>query len=76
MPSSNCLHPIAFSPPPVFAPEATQPHKGGMAAISEKLGHMPMVMHNRQWSPDSDYIRNLSFTWQVGPQWAIATDCY
>jgi len=45
-----------------------------MAAISEKLGHMPMVMHNRQWSPDSDYIRNLSFTWQVGPKWAMADD--
>ena len=58
--------------PSVFPSEMTNPHTGGMAAISEKLGHMPMIMHNRQWSPRSDYIHNLSFTWQTGPKWAMA----
>ena len=58
--------------PSVFPSELTKPHTGGMAAISEKLGHMPMIMHNRQWSPRSDYIHNLSFTWQTGPKWAMA----
>ena len=38
----------------------------GMAAIDEALGGMPMIMHNRQWSPISDYVHNLSFTWQSG----------
>jgi hypothetical protein len=31
------------------------PH--GMAAINQALGGVPMVMHNRQWSPDSAYVR-------------------
>ena len=30
----------------------------GMAAIQDKL-QVPMVMHNRQWSDHSDYIKNL-----------------
>ena len=38
----------------------------GMAAIDAALGGMPMVMHNRQWSPVSDYVHNLSFAWQSG----------
>ena len=38
----------------------------GMAAIDKALGGMPMVMHNRQWSPRSDYIHNLSFSWEAG----------
>merc|ERR1711903_146891 len=33
-----------------------------------------MVMHNRQWSPNSDYIKNLAFSWQTGPKWAIPDD--
>eukprot|EP01062_Namystynia_karyoxenos_P070908 TRINITY_DN662_c0_g1_i2.p2 TRINITY_DN662_c0_g1~~TRINITY_DN662_c0_g1_i2.p2 ORF type:complete len:857 (+),score=267.23 TRINITY_DN662_c0_g1_i2:82-2571(+) len=40
------------------------PH--GMAYIQSKL-QMPMVMHNRQWSDKSDYIRNLpQFKWYIG----------
>ena len=46
----------------------------GMAAINKALDGMPMVMHNRQWSPNSDYIKNLAFTWQTGPKWAIPDD--
>jgi hypothetical protein len=35
----------------------------GMAYIQSKLG-VPMVMHNRQWSDKSDYIKNLpQFEW-------------
>eukprot|EP00632_Arachnochrysis_sp_CCMP2950_P005798 CAMPEP_0185701764 /NCGR_PEP_ID=MMETSP1164-20130828/10199_1 /TAXON_ID=1104430 /ORGANISM="Chrysoreinhardia sp, Strain CCMP2950" /LENGTH=757 /DNA_ID=CAMNT_0028368873 /DNA_START=22 /DNA_END=2295 /DNA_ORIENTATION=- len=30
----------------------------GMAAINRALDGMPMVMHNRQWSVESDYIKN------------------
>ena len=36
------------------------PH--GMTFIQEKLG-VPMVMHNRQWSSKSDYIKNEDFDW-------------
>ncbi|KAJ8609762.1 hypothetical protein CTAYLR_010732 [Chrysophaeum taylorii] len=36
----------------------------GMAAIQEKLG-VPMVMHNRQWSVVSDYIKASS----AGVEW-------
>ena len=46
----------------------------GMAAINKALDGMPMVMHNRQWSPNSDYIKNLAFSWQTGPKWAIPDD--
>ena len=45
-----------------------------MAAINKALGGMPMVMHNRQWSPSSDYIRNLAFAWRKGPRWAVPAD--
>ena len=47
----------------------------GMAAIQQKLG-VPIVMHNRQWSPKSDYIRDaaLPFTWLSGPDWTIPSD--
>lgn len=31
-------------------------------------------MHNRQWSPKSDYIKNLAFKWYTGPKWAIPED--
>uniref|UniRef100_A0A7S2FVU0 Uncharacterized protein n=1 Tax=Octactis speculum TaxID=3111310 RepID=A0A7S2FVU0_9STRA len=34
----------------------------GMAAIQEKIG-LPTVMHNRQWSTTSDYIKNLGYQW-------------
>ena len=36
------------------------PH--GMTFIQEKLG-VPTVMHNRQWSSKSDYIKNEHFEW-------------
>ena len=36
------------------------PH--GMTFIQEKLG-VPMVMHNRQWSSKSDYIKKEHFEW-------------
>ena len=40
-----------------------------------KLGGMPMVMHNRQWSPHSDYIKRLpQFKWLTGPEWAVPAD--
>lgn len=40
-----------------------------------KLGGMPMVMHNRQWSPHSDYIRRLpQFHWYKGPKWAVPAE--
>ncbi len=34
----------------------------GMAAIHDALG-VPMVMHNRQWSNVSDYIKHAPFAW-------------
>ena len=42
------------------------PH--GMANIEDKLG-LPIVMHNRQWSDHSDYIKHL-------PQYKWYTDKY
>ena len=49
------------------ADPAIFPH--GMAYIQQLLaknmpdGKMPTVMHNRQWSDKSDYIKNLDFKW-------------
>lgn len=49
------------------ADPAIFPH--GMAYIQKLLGgtqpdgKMPTVMHNRQWSDKSDYIKNLDFKW-------------
>jgi hypothetical protein len=47
----------------------------GMAAIQQQLG-VPMVMHNRQWSPSSAYINDtaLPYTWLSGPDWTIPRD--
>ena len=50
----------------------------GMAGIQEKLGAgmeggMPTVMHNRQWSTQSDYIHNLTFEWYTS-KYAIPKD--
>jgi len=45
----------------------------GMAAIQEKLG-VPIVMHNRQWSPKSDYIHNLSFPWYSSEKASVPVD--
>lgn len=45
----------------------------GMAAIQSKL-KVPMVMHNRQWSPKSDYVHNLPFKWYKSEKAAIAED--
>ena len=38
--------------------------------------NVPMVMHNRQWSPRSDYIHDkaLPFHWLSGPKWTIPDD--
>ena len=35
-----------------------------MAHIQDLL-KVPMVMHNRQWSVKSDYIKNEPFEWYV-----------
>lgn len=47
----------------------------GMAAIQAAL-KLPTVMHNRQWSPKSDYIKDstLPFKWLSGPDWAVPSD--
>ena len=46
-----------------------------MAGI-QKLLDLPIVMHNRQWSPQSDYIKDtrLPFQWLTGPDWTIPAD--
>ena len=36
-----------------------------MAGINRKLGGMPMIMHNRQWSVKSDYIKHEDFEWYI-----------
>ena len=45
----------------------------GMVEIQKKIG-LPMVMHNRQWSPKSDYIKNLKFEWYVSAKAAVPKD--
>jgi hypothetical protein len=51
----------------------------GMVSIQQKLGagmlngSMPMVMHNRQWSTQSDYIHNLTFEWYTS-KYAVPKD--
>ncbi|CAE7747552.1 unnamed protein product [Symbiodinium sp. CCMP2592] len=47
------------------------PH--GMAYIQSKLG-VPMVMHNRQWSPTSDYVKHEPFKWYASPKAAVPED--
>jgi len=39
----------------------------GMAGINKKLDNMPMVMHNRQWSDKSDYVKNWPDIKWYGP---------
>jgi len=46
----------------------------GMAGINQLLGGMPTVMHNRQWSIKSDYIKNEPFEWYVSPKAAVPKD--
>lgn len=46
----------------------------GMAAINEKLGGMPTVMHNRQWSDKSDYIHNWTNIPWYEDKYAIPMD--
>ncbi|CAE8643087.1 unnamed protein product [Polarella glacialis] len=53
------------------ADPAVFPH--GMAHIQSKIG-LPMVMHNRQWSPVSDYVKNEAFKWFKSEQAAIPED--
>lgn len=47
----------------------------GMAAIQEQLG-MPIVMHNRQWSNRSDYIRDadVPYEWATSDSAAAPLD--
>eukprot|EP00505_MAST-04D_sp_SCG-Rhode-Island_P001065 Stramenopile-MAST_4_protein_1065 len=45
----------------------------GMVDIQSKL-KMPMVMHNRQWSSRSDYIKNLPFEWYISKKAAVPKD--
>ncbi|CAE7614562.1 unnamed protein product [Symbiodinium natans] len=47
------------------------PH--GMTYIQSKLG-VPMVMHNRQWSPNSDYVKHEPFKWYKSPKAAVPED--
>ena len=35
---------------------------------------LPTVMHNRQWSPTSDYIKNLAFKWYISKHAAVPED--
>ena len=44
----------------------------GMQAIQDVL-KLPTVMHNRQWSTKSDYIKNLDFEWYLS-KYAIMKD--
>lgn len=45
----------------------------GMAGIQAKL-KVPMIMHNRHWSPRSDYIKNEPFKWYSSEKAAIPHD--
>ncbi|KAL1511081.1 hypothetical protein AB1Y20_005904 [Prymnesium parvum] len=45
----------------------------GMAGI-QKLLRMPMVMHNRQWSSQSDYIKREKFKWYTSECCAVPQD--
>ena len=38
--------------------------------VQAKLG-VPMVMHNRQWSITSDYIKNEPFAWYTDKKAAV-----
>ncbi|CAJ1330511.1 unnamed protein product [Effrenium voratum] len=45
----------------------------GMAYIQSQL-QVPMVMHNRQWSPASDYIKHEPFKWYASKKAAVPQD--
>ena len=45
----------------------------GMVEIQNKL-KLPIVMHNRQWSTKSDYIKNLKFEWYISEKAAVPKD--
>jgi hypothetical protein len=45
-----------------------------MAAIQRKI-QLPMIMHNRQWSTISDYIKHLpQFPWYLSKEAAVMQD--
>ncbi len=44
----------------------------GMAYIQSKIG-LPTIMHNRQWSTKSDYIKNEPFEWYTD-KYAVPKD--
>mmetsp|Transcript_4727 Transcript_4727/g.14773 ORF Transcript_4727/g.14773 Transcript_4727/m.14773 type:complete len:444 (+) Transcript_4727:181-1512(+) len=47
----------------------------GMAhMVQQNLDGMPMIMHNRQWSPVSDYVLAGSFEWLTSELAAIPRD--
>jgi len=47
----------------------------GMAHIQELLGGMPMIMHNRQWSTQSDYVtRWTDLPWYSSELAAVPVD--
>ena len=48
----------------------------GMINLQQNIIQLPLIMHNRQWSKISDYIKNWSsmdigILWYFGPKWAI-----
>ena len=45
----------------------------GMVEIQNKL-QLPIVMHNRQWSTKSDYIKHLQFEWYISEKAAVPKD--
>ena len=45
----------------------------GMVEIQNKL-RLPIVMHNRQWSAKSDYIKHLQFEWYISEKAAVPKD--
>jgi hypothetical protein len=47
----------------------------GVSGFQEKLGGMPLIMHNRQFSNHSDYILNWTdIEWYKGPMYAMPHD--
>lgn len=51
--------------PPLFLASLTR-HS------SQLLDDMPTIMHNRQWSASSDYVKNWEFEWFIDDETQIA----
>jgi len=54
-----------WEPTPTIFPE-------GMAYVYENMGHTPLALHNRYFSPDNKYQQNFSFI--IEPTIALPTD--